>query len=81
MQMRPEVARVRGAGSTDGTVSLRARRDPTAAAGEWAAWAYFPNTGQLRNQYVADVALGYPLCLSTCAPPAVEDAAGRARSA
>lgn len=28
---------------------------------------YFPNTNQLRNQYVANEKLGYPMCLSTCA--------------
>jgi len=38
--------------------------------GDWNAWSYFPNTGQLRNQYVAKFNLGYPLCLSTCAPTA-----------
>jgi hypothetical protein len=32
----------------------------------WDTWAYFPNTFQLRNQYVANQRLGYPLCLSTC---------------
>jgi len=36
--------------------------------GDWNAWSYFPNTGQLRNQYDTDLDLGYPLCLSTCAP-------------
>ena len=25
------------------------------------------NTKQLRNQYVADLTLGYPMCLSACA--------------
>jgi hypothetical protein len=34
--------------------------------GDWAAWSYFPNTKQLRNQYVANPSLGYPMCLSTC---------------
>ncbi|CAK9054683.1 unnamed protein product [Durusdinium trenchii] len=33
---------------------------------DWKSWSYFPNTKQLRNQYVADVNLGYPMCLSTC---------------
>lgn len=33
----------------------------------WKSWSYFPNTEQLRNQYVADDdSLGYPQCLSTC---------------
>ncbi len=32
----------------------------------WNTWAYFPNTYQLRNQYVANTKLGYPMCLSTC---------------
>jgi galactosylceramidase len=30
-------------------------------------WSYFPNTFQLRNQYTANLDLGYPLCLSACA--------------
>jgi hypothetical protein len=34
--------------------------------GDWATWSYFPNTKQLRNQYVANPSLGYPMCLSTC---------------
>ncbi|CAE7023212.1 galc [Symbiodinium natans] len=34
--------------------------------GDWAKWTYFPNTKQLRNQYVAQVDLGYPMCLSSC---------------
>lgn len=36
------------------------------SGGDWKQWSYFPNTKQLRNQYVADTNLGYPLCLSTC---------------
>jgi len=32
----------------------------------WSKWSYFPNTKQLRNQYVAKPELGYPMCLSTC---------------
>ena len=32
----------------------------------WEKWVFFPNTGQLRNQYVAKTELGYPLCLTTC---------------
>ena len=32
----------------------------------WNSWVYFPNTSQLRNQYVANTNLGYPMCLSTC---------------
>jgi hypothetical protein len=32
----------------------------------WSSWVFFPNTGQLRNQYTANVMLGYPMCLSTC---------------
>merc|ERR1712232_1324960 len=36
---------------------------------DWDKWAYFPNTKQLRNQYVANTKLGYPMCLSTCSPP------------
>ena len=37
-----------------------------AGPADWQVWSYFPNTQQLRNQYVADEALGYPMCLSTC---------------
>jgi len=37
------------------------------STGDWKKWSYFPNTQQLRNQYVADPDLGYPLCLSACA--------------
>lgn len=40
-------------------------------AGTWGSWVYFPNTKQLRNQYTADINLGYPLCLSAC--PSVRD--------
>jgi hypothetical protein len=35
-------------------------------SGMWQTWSYFPNTKQLRNQYVADIDLGYPMCLSMC---------------
>jgi hypothetical protein len=38
-----------------------------AGVGGWKTWVYFPNTNQLRNQYVANEELGYPMCLSTCA--------------
>ena len=34
--------------------------------GDWNTWTYFPNTNQIRNQYVANPALGYPMCLSAC---------------
>jgi len=34
---------------------------------DYAAWSYFPNTFQLRNQYTGvNDSLGYPLCLSAC---------------
>jgi len=33
---------------------------------DWNSWSYFPNTKQLRNQYVANTKLGYPMCLSAC---------------
>lgn len=52
------------AGNTAGKVSVQ--ENPKKDGGSWATWAYFPNTNQLRNQYVADEALGYPMCLSTC---------------
>lgn len=32
----------------------------------WKTWCYFPNSKQLRNQYTANVGLGYPMCLSAC---------------
>lgn len=35
-------------------------------SGGWNHWTYFPNTKQLRNQHVADLALGYPRCLAVC---------------
>merc|ERR1712217_138371 len=35
-------------------------------SGDWKSWSYFPNTAQLRNQYVADMKLGYPMCLAAC---------------
>eukprot|EP01051_Picozoa_sp_SAG22_P010730 SAG22_NODE_982_length_6164_cov_32.072218_3_plen_90_part_00 len=71
------------AGDVEGTVSVGSMWGPdadTAAAaaaakgrdelgGKWKEWVYFPNTNQLRNQYVANLALGYPMCLSTCPPP------------
>lgn len=50
-------------GGLDGTVAVDledSRRK------QWNKWSYFPNTRQLRNQYVADVQLGYPMCLSAC---------------
>ncbi len=34
------------------------------APSSWSHWAYFPNTNQLRNQYVTIPKLGYPKCLS-----------------
>lgn len=37
---------------------------PEAGAGTWNTWSYFPNTNQLRNQYTANLRLGYPLCLA-----------------
>jgi len=40
---------------------------------DWDRWSYFPNTKQLRNQYVADTTLGYPMCLSTCPNQALDD--------
>lgn len=49
-------------GGTDGSVSVLRN----AGINEWGHWVYFPNTGQLRNQYVAAPLLGYPRCLSTC---------------
>ena len=52
------------AGSTDGKVSVSGWA--VGQRGKWAEWVYFPNTDQLRNQYVANPQLGYPLCLSTC---------------
>jgi len=36
------------------------------AGHDWSTWSFFPNTGQLRNQYTADISLGFPMCLSTC---------------
>ena len=44
-------------GNLDGAVSIGGH-------GDWATWAYFPNTHQLRNQYIAQTSLGYPMCLA-----------------
>ena len=51
------------AGSVSGSVELR---EIPSLEGWWGTWVYFPNTNQLRNQYVANEKLGYPMCLSTC---------------
>jgi hypothetical protein len=53
-------------GNLDGTAAAGAGGDSAGEAGQWSTWAYFPNTKQLRNQYTAKVALGYPRCLATC---------------
>jgi len=47
-------------GGPNSTVSLRPRG---LTAGHWQAWAFFPNSGRLRNQYTAIVSLGPPRCL------------------
>lgn len=39
----------------------------------WHSWSYFPNTRQLRNYYwVLSGEMGYPRCLSTCSPSALQ---------
>ena len=43
-----------------------ASRERGAGSSAWTTWVFFPNTGQLRNQYVANTTLGYPMCLTTC---------------
>eukprot|EP00928_Gymnodinium_smaydae_P044536 TRINITY_DN29700_c0_g1_i1.p1 TRINITY_DN29700_c0_g1~~TRINITY_DN29700_c0_g1_i1.p1 ORF type:complete len:868 (+),score=181.75 TRINITY_DN29700_c0_g1_i1:35-2638(+) len=53
------------AGSVDGSVAVAAK-GPRNSPQSWQSWSYFPNTGQLRNQYVADLRLGYPRCLTAC---------------
>jgi hypothetical protein len=53
-------------GSTDGTVGLApvgSHLEGTAGT-TWNSWAYFPNTKQLRNEYVSDSKLGYPMCVT-----------------
>ncbi|CAE8624763.1 unnamed protein product, partial [Polarella glacialis] len=60
------------AGAKDGSVTTEPQHTK-AAEGSWNSWAYFPNTRQLRNQYVAIISLGYPMCLSACG--AAEDVA------
>jgi hypothetical protein len=63
-------------GALDGAVSIASKKS---ANGTWNQWVFFPNTGQLRNQYKADTIdrnsgarvlgqLGYPMCLSACPP-------------
>jgi hypothetical protein len=59
--------KLRLAGSISGDVFLGEASEGDATA--WQTWAYFPNTKQLRNQYVANTQLGYPMCLSTCGKP------------
>jgi len=61
------------AGNVDGTVTVssfwpdtKAGAAAEAAAGAWSTWSYFPNSKQMRNQYVANLKLGYPMCLATC---------------
>ena len=41
-------------------------RLPSLRADVWSSWSYFPNSKQLRNQYLANTKLGYPSCLTTC---------------
>ena len=55
-QGNPELLLV---GSKSGAVTV-------AKSGDWSKWVFFPNTGQLRNQYVYNGGLGYPMCLSVC---------------
>lgn len=45
------------------SVEQKAGKD---GASSFQSWSYFPNTRQLRNQYVASEEQGYPLCLSLC---------------
>ena len=55
------------AGSTDGSVHLGASSGASlgnAAGSTWTTWAYFPNTMQLRNEYVSNSQLGYPMCIT-----------------
>jgi hypothetical protein len=64
-----------GGGSSSGS-SNTTTTTPTTT---FMKWTYFPNTFQLRNQYVAsDVTRGYPLCLSACTAPAAAAAAAAA---
>jgi hypothetical protein len=59
--------KLRLAGSISGDVFLGEASEGDSKS--WQEWVYFPNTKQLRNQYVANTQLGYPMCLSTCAKP------------
>ena len=52
-------------GAINGTASVDSG-ESNKTRGVWTSWVYFPNTNQLRNQYVANTTLGYPMCLSTC---------------
>ena len=54
------------AGRTNGAVFIQDGQSPMKEL--WSKWVFFPNTGQLRNQYVANTKLGYPMCLTTCSP-------------
>lgn len=62
-----EVSGMRLLGWKSGRISANWR------GGDWQKWSYFPNTKQLRNQYTADLQLGYPLCLSVCAAASDSD--------
>jgi len=71
--VQPIEAKVGGhlCGSDDGKAFLSNVLNASAvtAVTKWCSWSYFPNSKQLRNQYVADTKLGYPMCLSTCNSP------------
>jgi len=59
------------AGGFDGSVFLAAKRSADRLPRQvqsWDSWSFFPNTGQLRNQYDPNESMGYPRCLSTCKP-------------
>ena len=60
-----------GAISRSSACNKASRRWKVYPIGDW--WAEPRNTKQLRNQYVADTTLGYPMCLSTCPNQALDD--------
>ena len=52
------------AGNLDGTVTLEGKGGGSNKT--WMTWSFFPNTGQLRNQYERAVCVCVCVCVCTC---------------
>jgi len=65
-RIRNQVVPITVAGTNKVLTGLKTGEVSVGSRGDWNTWAYFPNSKQLRNQYVANEKLGYPMCLSTC---------------